>query len=763
VVPCRVVASAVVVLAVAAPAVARADRAVTGSVVDAASGQPVAGASVTAGGIEVATDAAGAFVASGVPAGWFDVFVLADGYQPRLARARPGWRLTIRLTPDVGGGEIVEIQGTAPLTAEPATRVDAGEIRTLPGTGNDVLRSLQSLPGVARIPFGLGGLALRGTAPRDTHVYLDGIQVPILYHFGGLASFVPSSYIAGLQLEPGGFGVGFGRGLGGVALVDSRAGRRDRWRAGGEVSLLDASAQAEGPGPRRGSWLVGVRRSYADAILAAVPLDLTLVPRYLDTQVRWESGDGRWTAMLFGSDDNLHLVREPSGSSTGGVDTSSVAAFDYVSRFARVGVRWRGRAGATRVTITPSIGVDDVSAIANHKGVDKGMTRINGDAAVRAEISHPIDGGAVTAGADAQVTRYSWDVNDVPPPVPGLPDPNAIVHRSGSRWAGDVGMWLETAWTADGGAVGVRPGIRVDYFGLADQWTADPRLTVTHRLPRCMTMTESLGLYHQGPSVIDLDPIFGDRTLGASWAVQGSVAVTAPLRDQAKVTATAYAADLHELPVDVVTGATPVSANGSEEAGGLFGIARELIDDQFGSYSYRENRGRGLAAGLELMVRRDVGAVTGWAAYTYARSFRRGDPASDPPWLPYVLDQPQLLTVVASWRAGRHWRFGGRFRAASGNPYTPVAGAYTQPDHKGWTAIDGPLLSRRLPAFVQLDLRLDRTWYRGWGRMILFLDLQNVTNRANAEGVTYNDDYTHRSYSRGLPIFPSFGVEYQPP
>ena len=216
------------------------------------------------------------------------------------------------------------------------------------------------------------------------------------------------------------------------------------------------------------------------------------------------------------------------------------------------------------------------------------------------------------------------------------------------------------------------------------------------------------------------------------------------------------------IPVDIVSGATPVSANGSGEAGGAFGVARELIDDQFGTYSLRDNRGRGYAYGAELMIRRDVGAVTGWLSYTYARSFRRGDPARMAPWLPYVLDQPRLLTVLATWRASAHWRFGGRFRIVTGNPYTPVASAFRDIEHS-WTAIDGPLLSERLPAFVQLDLRVDRTWKRRWGTMALFLDLQNAANRANAEGVTYNDDYTRRGYTHGLPIFPSLGVEYTPP
>ena len=46
--------------------------------------------------------------------------------------------------------------------------------------------------------------------------------------------------------------------------------------------------------------------------------------------------------------------------------------------------------------------------------------------------------------------------------------------------------------------------------------------------------------------------------------------------------------------------------------------------------------------------------------------------------------------------------------------------------------------------------------------MNLYFDLQNVVNRHNAEGLTYNTDYTRPSYTNGLPIFPSIGVEYIP-
>lgn len=48
------------------------------------------------------------------------------------------------------------------------------------------------------------------------------------------------------------------------------------------------------------------------------------------------------------------------------------------------------------------------------------------------------------------------------------------------------------------------------------------------------------------------------------------------------------------------------------------------------------------------------------------------------------------------------------------------------------------------------------------GILNLYLDVQNVTNRGNAEGVTYNNDYSVRTYTTGLPVFPSIGVEYIP-
>ena len=744
-------------LLLASPAVAVAAP-VRGIVVD-GGGAPVAGAEVVIGGRSLIADANGRFASADGPDATEDVLVVADGFEPLLDRLTPGRELRLVLTAGTGvrGLELVTLEDQAPFVdATPAYDLGPAAVATVPGAGNDALKALQSLPGVARVPFGLGGLVLRGKSPRDSNVFLDGVEVPLLYHFGGLASFFPTSMLDGMELMPGAFGARWGRTQGGVVELRSRAPRTDRWRAGGEVSLIDSQARAEGP-LAGGGLSFGLRRSYVDAVLAAAASDLTLAPRYLDGQLRWDRGDatsprGRVTALVFGSDDLLTFA-------TGGdppMDTGT--ALDYRARFVRAALTWRREAGPWTATVTPSLGADEVSIQVQ----DTSTTRRSVPVALRAELERTWTDGRVAGGLDTVATRYAYLILNQPPPMPGMVKSDELIGRGGSQWATDLGAWAEAFYRFADGAVGVKPGLRLDHFGLSDQWVLDPRLTITHELPGGVTLATAAGLYHQPPAAVDLDPAWGNQDLRASSSVQASVGLTAPLpgAPSSSVAVTAYWDRSSELPVDAVSSAT-AQAQGGPRGGGAGSITRELVDGQFGSYSYRENTGRGRASGVELLVRKRTGPWTGWLSYTYGRAERRGDPRLDPAWRPYVLDQPHVLTALASVPLGA-WQVGARVRVASGNPITPVASAYYDADQQAYQPVDGPLLSQRLPAFLQLDVRVDRSWQRPWGTLKLFLDLQNATNRVNPEGVSYNYDYSQRDYTRGLPVFPSLGLEYQP-
>ena len=338
------------------------------------------------------------------------------------------------------------------------------------------------------------------------------------------------------------------------------------------------------------------------------------------------------------------------------------------------------------------------------------------------------------------------------------PNPTTLIDRENATLGFDGGMFAEQTWQT--GPVTIRPGMRLDYYGLAGTPVLDPRLTIGERVGDAI-FTQSVGMYHESPLVTDLDPIFGDRTLAPPESIQASASVEAPFEDLFVGKATVYAMQQDNLPVDVMNPLSPIPNDDGQHAGGLLSISRELVDETFGSYSYREYKGHGHSYGIELQARKELGRVTGWIAYAYARAYRTFDPDMDPKEYPYVLDQPHILTAVASLPLGRNWRLGARARIASGNPITPVAGVGLDGMGKP-SAIDGPLLSERLPTFAQLDIRIDHIWRRSGGIWDLYLDVQNATNRLNVEGVTYNTDFSQRYYTTGLPVFPSLGVEYRP-
>ncbi len=730
------------------PAPAEASRALTGVVVDQATGEPVEGALVATGSLEVVTTADGAFELTGAPPGWIDLVVVADGYEPLIQRARGGRpvRLVVVPTGELGGSELITIEEKRKLDAQAAS-YDVGRdvVRTLPGTGNDALKSLQSLPGVSRVPFGLGGLVLRGFAPRDSNVFLDGIEVPILYHFGGLASFFPSTMIDSMELVSSGYGPRYGRGQGGIVDIRSRAGRTDRWAVGSEVSLLDASVRAEGP-YRGGNVSLGVRRSFVDAVLAAVPTsDLTLAPRYLDSQLRWQSKSGRWTALVFGSDDGINL-----GTSDNRLDARQ--------SFLRAGVKYAERFDDVQLTAVPWVGFDRTAIVTD----DDEIVRSNLTVATRATMQRELAHGFVAGGVDVQGNRYAYTIDNAPPELPvGTMEPPALLD--GARWAADLGAWAELLHRFAGDKLAIQPGVRGERLGLTGEWVLDPRVTFRQQATPAVAFTQSLGRYHQPPLASALDYQLPGQPFRAShaWQLSAGVSVVSQALG-GDVNLNAFGASLRDLPVDIVSGATPVAAPGSPASGGVAAASRELTEEQFGRYSYQANRGRGRTYGVEALVRKRLGRLQGWIAYTFARSFRHGDPWALMGYAPYVLDQPHVLTALATAPIGPKWRVGARFRFASGNPITPTVGSYFDTDPQEYVAISGPALSDRLPPFIQLDVRVDRSWQRDWGTLKLFLDVQNVTNRVNPEGVTYNFDYTQRSYTRGLPLFPSLGLEYIP-
>jgi outer membrane receptor protein involved in Fe transport len=146
----------------------------------------------------------------------------------------------------------------------------------------------------------------------------------------------------------------------------------------------------------------------------------------------------------------------------------------------------------------------------------------------------------------------------------------------------------------------------------------------------------------------------------------------------------------------------------------------------------------------------------GYLSYTLSRSERKDGPLE--PWRLFDFDQTHILTASFVYNFPRNWEIGATFRLVSGNPYTPVIGSIYDALNDIYIPIDGRVNTLRNPLFNMLDLRVQKKWiFQGW-RLAVFLDVRNVYNQQNQEGIVYNYDYSQKTPLLGLPIIPALGI-----
>ena len=136
-----------------------------------------------------------------------------------------------------------------------------------------------------------------------------------------------------------------------------------------------------------------------------------------------------------------------------------------------------------------------------------------------AEVSHDASWGAVLGGIDLEATHASKQEASG---YTGIPVGDA------KTWL-DVGAWTQARFVlAD--RMTLKPGLRIDNYGLTGETVVDPRLDVHLRLTDHLTMVQAIGRYHQPPTVADVDPRGGNPDLKSSYSDQFSLGVTSELR-----------------------------------------------------------------------------------------------------------------------------------------------------------------------------------------------------------------------------------------
>ena len=702
------------------------DQHIQGTVIDKSTAEPIEGALVVGASVAESTSATGAFAIT-LAADEVELLVTAPGYAMRVVPIAGKTVLRIELDP-ASGAEVVEVEGTLPVVpAAKEYKLTSDDLRQLPGTANDALRAAQALPGVSRLPYSFGGIVLRGTSPRDNAVYLDGIEVPFAFHFGGVTSFYPSTMLSSLTVSNGGLDAAYGRVQGGMVNLDTRDPRRDRWRKAGSIGLLDASAFVEGP-IKSGSILIGLRRSYFDIVAAPVaPADVPL-PAYWDAQVRMSFGDankdGKITPMAFLSLDDINTSQPGKDQFE---DESSLRAF-----FIRVAAPYKRQWARQTLDIVPWIGTNQLQFESRVNGSQESFERPVYLGGTRATLTHDYSWGELRSGVDLEAGHLSRF-------QAGFGHKGDIVQLvNGSTtvdWT-DAALWGDARFKL-GDRLSLRPGARVEHYGLSDEAVLDPRVALHEQLTDTLTLREAIGRYHQPPTPGDVDPYGGNPKLNSSYVDAASLGVDRELPEGWTGSLTGF----YDAGFDQGVRTMQKQMNFAN-LGGLGPTFELLLEKQLGLAFYRENVGRSRSKGLELLIKHSSPRWFGMLAYTLSKSERTDDPTMGIGWRPFELDQRHNLNIAASIPLDK-WRVGARIHVVSG---TPVAAP----------------LSGNLPLFFQLDIRADRKWPQCWGDVNFYADIQNITNRRNIEGRNFDDETLSIHESRGLPIAPFIGVEMIP-
>jgi TonB family protein len=744
----------------------------TGQVRDARTKKPLAAVHVTVdGGASATTDADGRFHIDAVAPGQRTITLsgerLTEVQTTEALEAGRRTTVTYDVEPEDPKASAEDKDDLEIVVAPPAvakevvsTEVSADEARRVPGTQGDVLKVVENLPGVARPSIGSGQLVVWGSAPQDTRVFLDGVPLPSLYHQGGFRSVMHSDMVESVELVPGGWGAEYGRGIGG--LIGVRLKPLDGEGVHGSVSadILDASADVRAKLTNIVSVEVAGRESYLDRVLPAFTSrnigEYVPIPRYYDAQARvvFHAAPGETFelgGLLSGDsvDDNV-----PSD------DPTNVQTQTHTTSFQRVWLRWKKQtADGAEISVVPSFGFDTDQLVDQFGAVPTALEVDSTVGSIRASWRKQMASWVTLAvGVDAQLTssHFIRTGSSTSPPRPGddyvfgQPPSDQVAHDDGTTISASVAPYATADFAFLDGRVHLVPGLRIEPYlqtagrtappvgdtppvGLFEQSTeVEPRLSARWSPARGITWKVGWGIYHQPPAPADLSSVFGNPTLGIESAQHFLGGIEAGSPDVLSFEATAFETTSSNLAVR-----SPLPSPL---------VAQSLVD-----------AGVGRTRGVQVLLRKQLSKkLFGWLTYTLSRSERANAPGA--PYYLYDFDQTHVLSAVASYDLGAGFVVGTRFRYATGYPRTPVTGAYFDVHTGTYEPFFGELNGTRIPDFVQWDIRVAKTFAIGRASLETYLDVQNVTNRANPEEIVYSLDYAQRRYITGLPILPVLGA-----
>lgn len=551
----------------------------------------------------------------------------------------------------------------------------------------DVFRSLQLLPGVAQSSDYSSGLYIRGGDPAQTLILLDRTKIYNPSHVFGFFSTFNTDAIKDVRLYKGGFPANYGGVLGSVLDIQNKDGNRRETHGKLSIGLLASRAFAEGP-YSRGSWMVAVRRSTLEPILAALQ-SIDAVPR-------------AFYFYDFNGKINLDASRNDK------LSLSFYTGSDYLRSAFTEGIEIKLRYGNrtvagswvhlwsnqffSNVTLTTSWYESMPRATfsgTNFKQINRVIeTSIRADFEYYPGPKHDLSGGIWTGVFNAPLTNF-FDDREV------FHTRNRVEHAS--FYLQDTYHPTES-WS-------ISAGLRGTYYGYGNHFTLAPRFSLERQLGSDVRLQASAGRYYQFLTLITNEVFSGfdfwltsGEGVKPAYGDQFILGLKTNLSSGITLDTEAYYRTMRQLFV-----LDPFST-------GLAGL----------EYSELFAFGEGMARGAEIQLSRQEGRINGFIAYTLAHTNRayprlNQDLFGESRVFVPRNDRLHDLNVVGQWRISRRWELGAVFTYATGQAYTRPEASYTIHDldfvnglNQTDLLVSPGLNQSRLPAYHRLDLGV--TW-----------------------------------------------------
>lgn len=599
----------------------------------------------------------GTFVLSGLPAGEWRVDAAALGFRPLEVTVQVPEAGTVRVDLELTAQPLpltrVEVRGRADpyggaqqerelFDQEPrpgVIGVSRREIRALPATAEpDVLRALQSLPGVAALNDLNAQLHVRGGGPDQNLFLLDGARVWAPYHLFGVTGVFNTDAVGRVEFHRGSLPARYGGALSAVVDLEQRSGEADGVHVEGGVSSLTGRAAVHGASASgRVSWMLAARSSEA-TVGSFKFMDASYPSEFHDVHGRLSlvpASGHTLRASVFTSQDRFSLLPELG---------PALLTSDWANRAASLRWDWDGGRGWTTRATAWASGYTAGLAVGVKEGEGSAIAPANNGVAaggVRLEAVRAAGRARLSAGVEAEGGSISLDGSDLPGGY--MQGSTRDDYLLSAVWA-EADTWV--------GRVRLAPGLRVAHHGGAV--FVEPRVSARLHLTPDVALTAGAGRSHQVLSTLRDErqvlpgAIFwfvhprgapASRTDGVSAAVEGW------LGRAWSFSAGGYARRFK----DVVRW----MPEGTRE------LSRVEWDD-------------GTASGVELSVRRHAGPVTGWVGYGVGRVRMRDERRErdyDAAWdRRHALDAAVFVTPVRNLTLSSQATYG------SGMPFWPWAG-----------------------------------------------------------------------------------------